>query len=675
MANEFEIVDVKVPDGISSVRVPKGTSDADATQIAMQDYYTRATEASKQSVLDKTEARGIGEVAKQGLIKGVAGLGDLIVGMPANYQNLYKTFKGEPNVGLAQPVTTSLIQKGYIKPENEPVTPVENMVSFGSQMLPSLLNPASTVRGFAQRGALEGTKKLGGQLAVGGAQATTGAVANEVLNSLGVENPYAKFAGVGLATAIPGTYLGMRGNVAGLVNKDIKNMSPEMLQEADNLVKRSYAAGSPITAAEAIAQVSGSSRLPSLQRFVENQPRGQSAKTMADFLRNRTEGANAYLNDVMAGIAPGSRSTEIPSNLQKTASGFIEKSEKGLTQGVKPYYKAAEQTVIPAVEISGFLTDPKIKQAVDYVRKSPDYGVKNLAQNDFRVLQAAKDYLDDAYQAQNNPMASSLQKKASAVTWTAREKLDDFLASKSPEYTKGRDIYRTAQEATIQPRKEGLLGQIAESTPTMEAQSKLLTPKVPLANPDEIKKTAELLRRQNPKALPEWTKENLNQIFTKSLSENRGKTPEFGAADFASKVMGNERQKENLQALITSTSGMQAYRGFENMIDVFKAQGQRMPAGSATAFNQLINEQMGQGGPIIGTAKIAANPFSLSKNIEELQMAGNANKLAKLLTDPEGVKKLEQLAKLDPKSKMAQNIVNSLSAGYISVKPPIEENK
>lgn len=675
MANEFELVDIKLPDNsVSTVKVPKGTSDADATQIAMQDFLSR--NKGQESVLNLDRPSNFGGVAKQGIIKGVAGLGDLVMGAPQSYSNLIKTMKGEPNTGLAQPITSKLIKSGVITPANEPVGMGENMVGFGSQMLPSLINPQNTLQGFKQ-GLLQGSSNFGSQLARGGAQATTGALANEALNTMGVDNPLVKAVGVGAATAIPGAYGSMRGNIPSLINKDIKNISPELMQKADDLVKYSISIGSPITAAEAISSVTqGGSRLPALQRFIENQPKGDSALTMANFLRNREAGATPAMNTALNQISPYGRGTDVPINLQKNAQGFLEKTDKGITGGVEPLYTQAKQTPISIVDkaFGQVYADPKIKEAINIVTSTPKYGVKDLSRNDFRTLQAAKDYLDDTYSKQMNALTGA-EKKASAITYGARQKLDDFLASKSPEYAQGRDIYAKAQESTIVPRKEGLVGQIANAPAEMGAQGNLLMAKQPIANAKEIETFVKLLRRENPVAVPAWTRNNLNLLFQKSMQENRSGLPEFGAADFASKIMGNPAQRENIKALITTTASPQAYQGFENLINVFKAQGERLPANSATAFNRMTEETMGQGGPIVGTAKIISSPSRIGKIVEDIQMSGNSQKLADLLTSPDGVRNLEQLAKLNPKSKQAEAIVNSLAAGYIASKPPIEENK
>jgi hypothetical protein len=105
-----------------------------------------------------------------------------------------------------------------------------------------------------------------------------------------------------------------------------------------------------------------------------------------------------------------------------------------------------------------------------------------------------------------------------------------------------------------------------------------------------------------------------------------------------------------------------------------EAQGQRMPANSATTFNEMARQEMGGG--LASKAFTPLQPSSIKKGIEQWQMGNNAKTLAKMLTDPDSVNKLEELAKTGPKSAKGQILVNSLIGGYTAQKPEIiEESK
>ena len=116
---------------------------------------------------------------------------------------------------------------------------------------------------------------------------------------------------------------------------------------------------------------------------------------------------------------------------------------------------------------------------------------------------------------------------------------------------------------------------------------------------------------------------------------------------------------------------MQAWKGFEDFLDVMEAQGQRMPANSATTFNEMARQEMGGG--LATKLATPLTPSRFTKGLEQWQMGNNAQTLAKMLTDPDSVKKLEELARTGPKSAKGQVLVNSLIGGYVSQKPEITE--
>ena len=170
------------------------------------------------------------------------------------------------------------------------------------------------------------------------------------------------------------------------------------------------------------------------------------------------------------------------------------------------------------------------------------------------------------------------------------------------------------------------------------------------------------------------TEKRLHGIFNENNQNLQSGANQFGAAKFVSTVTGNPNQKANLKTLISESASPEAWKGFETMLDVFQAQGKRLPAGSATAFNQAAMEELKGGGLV----KAALTPFKPSKIMdvfEEFRLGSNTKKLADLLTDPDGIKKLEALANTKPNTAKREVLTNSLAGSLISNKEPIEENK
>ena len=139
----------------------------------------------------------------------------------------------------------------------------------------------------------------------------------------------------------------------------------------------------------------------------------------------------------------------------------------------------------------------------------------------------------------------------------------------------------------------------------------------------------------------------------------------------------NSAQEANLKALVEGSVGKGTWTGFKNMLEVLDAQGQRMPTGSATAFNNLLTQEMESGGKGAFAKYFTSLPTMAREGIQAWELGKNTEMLAKMLTDPQSVEKLNELAKTKPNSAKARNIVNSVVGGYVGQKPELapEENK
>lgn len=625
---------------------------------------------------------GLGRKLLQSGIKGVTGVVDLVAGAPENYRRLgeYLTTEGMPVPRTSAPVRTYLTEKGVLTPEAEFNTPIGRVAGFTTELATSGgVNPRNVVRAGESvlgRGSLkpiDSFSRLGKDVAMTGVTGVTGGSTSELLKSVGVESPVAQFLATTATMGVAGTPLALRSTAGDIAKKGFQNVTPQQIKQADDLLKQSYQSGSPLTAAEALAQVTGSNPLIATQRVVENMPK--SAPTMADFLRGRPQSNVEFMERTLAQVSPRVEGAE--TNLQKTAEKAITSAEKMRTQASAPFYEAAGKVAISKDELTGYLSDPRIRGAVDKVRSVDTYGVKGMPENDMRVLIAAKQSLDDDYVSQMNATMGA-QKNAGAVTYAAREKLDKFLASKSPVYKQGRDIYSQVSQDVVNPLRESRVGQIAEGgvgEQGMRTQQGVLMPTNPqVTTPKDIKATVQALRRQDPNAVPAWTRQSLEGIFNETGQKLQGGENQFGGAKFASTIAGNKQQRENLKTLVTESAGIQAWNGFEKMLDVMEAQGKRQPIGSATAFNQMIAEEFKQGG-VGKLATTAAKPSQLANAYDEFRMGKNAQILAKLLTDPDGINKLKEISNTAPNSAKTRLLVNSLLGGYIAQKPELEEKQ
>jgi hypothetical protein len=621
------------------------------------------------SVLGETKDASIPRKLTQSMLKGVSGLGDVFLGYKDNLKRLYQygTTEGMPMPRAATPMRTYLTEKGIITPEAEFKSPVGRVAGFTTELMAGGgLNPFSMTKAVATKPLLPASREIGSQVGRTAFQGAVGGSTSELLNSIGVESPLAQFLATGGAMTAAGLPVGgLRSTPADIVNRNLKGVTPEQMRLAQLLQQNSIKQGMPITGAEAIAQVSGQRGLTTTQRFLEQAEPSQG--TMNQFMAGRPAGVQQGFGNLMQNVSPRAPTSATPFNLQQAGQNVIRGAESSVTGNVSPYFTQAGKQAVPNTDIAGMMTNPKISDAVEYVRSTGTYGVKNEPANAVKTLIAAKQYLDDQYSKQMNAVTGA-EKNAARVTYSANRQLDDYLNAVSPDYAKGSQKFEVAQKTQITPLKQGVVGQIAEGATGAD----ILMPQKPVSlYPADIKRTADLLRRKDPTALPDWTRQNLEGIFNETTQKLATGENQFGGPKFASTIAGNKQQRDNLRTLVTETSGMQAWQGFERFLDVAEAQGQRMPANSATAFNEMIKNELGT-----GVVSKALTPFKLSNIVswaENIQLGRNADVLAKMLTDPDSVAKLQELARTGPKSAKAQTLVNSIAGGYIAQKPEITE--
>jgi hypothetical protein len=660
----------------------KGTPEFETVASAYREAKAEESLQSGQyeSVLGGDKDAGVPRKLSQSMLKGVTGLGDLVLGAPENVKRLYQyaTTEGMPVPRAATPSRTFLTEKGVLTPEAEFKSPVGRVAGFTTELMAGGgINPFSMSRAVATKPLLPASREIGSQVGRTAFQGIAGGSTSELMNSIGIESPVAQFLATGGVMTAAGVPVGgVRSTPADIVNRNLKGVTPEQMRLADLLQKDSARIGMPITGAEAIAQVSGQRGLTTTQRFLEQAEPSQG--TMNQFMAGRPAGVQQGFGNVMQNVSPNAPTSSTPANLQQAGKDVIRGAERNLTASVDPFYKqgmtemqslqAGKPLPVLPNEVAALQKNDAIADAINHVTTNAYTGVKGLPPTNPRVLDAAKQYLDAQYTRFTDPLAGSLDKRKAGIAFGGSRELDTYLSSKSPTYAQGSRNFEVAQKTQFDPMRQGPVGQIAEGAVGRD----VLMPPAPIAlYPADIKRTAELLRRKDPAALPDWTRQNLEGIFNETTQKLATGENQFGGAKFASTIAGNKAQRDNLRTLVTETGGMQAWQGFERFLDVAEAQGQRLPANSATSFNEMIKNELGSG--IASKTLTMFKPSNIVNWAENIQLGRNADTLAKMLTDPDSVAKLQELARTGPKSAKAQTLVNSIAGGYIAQKPEITE--
>ena len=329
--SETFVAKVQLPDGsVGRFEVPVGMPPAQIEEQALGAYMAQGR--SQNLLAPETTEKSVPKVLAQSAGKAVANIGDIIVGAPENYKRLGQYALGklqgqdvEPPRG-ATPLTNVLIKHGIFTPQNEPNTPALNIADFAIQAAPAV------ARGDI--GSIPSFLKATGKNLL---PATVGGSAVELAKSSGIDNPYAQFAiGAGTMAASQAPFA-LRHTAGSVANEATRNVTPEQLKMADQLVRQSYGEGfTPITGAEALAKVTGASPLTAVQRVVESLP--QSSETMATFMAKRPQANEQMVANALRQVSPNQPTSQTPVALQQAGQQVIRGAEQGVTQSVQPFY-------------------------------------------------------------------------------------------------------------------------------------------------------------------------------------------------------------------------------------------------------------------------------------------------------------------------------------------------
>lgn len=217
------------------------------------------------------------------------------------------------------------------------------------------------------------------------------------------------------------------------------------------------------------------------------------------------------------------------------------------------------------------------------------------------------------------------------------------------------------------PVEAGPLGQMSRADQVMQ-QARALLPNQPAAGLDaSVSQTVRRIVRRDPEAATNLLRTYMQTVFDEAIQNNVGGPNAFGGARFAAVLMGNPQQARNMEAgLRALPNGHERWAGIRRFLDVLEATGQRQPAGSQTAFNQAIQDQLRRGGVVGEAASIAASgglnaPARLRRWYEELRLGRNTEALARLFTDPGSEGLLRRLAQEPAGSGRAQALALRLT--------------
>ncbi|MCK8788139.1 hypothetical protein M0638_27680 [Roseomonas sp. NAR14] len=565
--------------------------------------------------------------------------------------------------------------------------------------VPLPLGPALRAGGLGAR-----LGELGGQAVQGARLGAIAGVASEAAGQATAgtaAEPYARAAaGAAVPLAAGAASLANRGS-ATVARRALEGVTDTQLAVAERLMAQSRAAGTPLTADEAIQQVTGANqRLQTLRRTVEQAEQGAPLRQLMQERPAANRAAFGRMADAELPAADPLTAPTIPARLSAAAEQVLAEARRARTDATRPIFEMAQR------QLSTPAARPQVRQAVEQAIAEMDQAIRAdqsglLARQldpvrrsfqrpgasgrlepvtDIESIERARRYFRDTLAAPPAPGQPVIDRELAARVGTALNGLRDRLRglSDSLATTSGRgpygvalDRYADISRTQVEPLESGLIGAVSRQ-PTAPGQYRTLVPDAPSlaalpTTPAATRQAVRQLAARDPGAAQDLISTYVRGAFEEA-SQRLGSAGqrEQGAAGFAATVAGNAEQRAVLRSAIEAAHGPEAWRGFERLLDVFDAQQYRAAAGSQTTFNTAMRDDLTRGGLVQG-AVAAANVPAWSRRLrevmEDLRYGRNVGRIADILTSAEGVQRLRALARQPAGSAGAAAILGGLFAG------------
>lgn len=450
----------------------------------------------------------------------------------------------------------------------------------------------------------------------------------------------------------------------------LQGVTDDQLKQANDLMQQAEAAGTKLTADEAINQVTGgNTRLTNMRRVVENSPQG--AEAFESVTGPRAAANDVAMRETLDKVGPTTAEpTEVAPRVQAVAKDTVQAARDETNAASKPFYDASTNnpnSALPANDFTALVGDKAVAHAIKAVKGDPvKYGdLSALPDNSGPVLDAAKKYLDDVA----NAAKQSGENFAATNAGKAAGKISEALDAAMPDYGTARAVQTSGRRNFEEPLQRSPIGQLAEAD-KFPAQAKIIFETNPLPGSErQIADAVRTVASSDPEAARTFVRLKLEQAFNEVTQQLTGGANKFGGAGYAATMTGNPQQAKNLRAAIEALpDGAEAGRAFFNLMRIFKAQGTAPRAGSMTAFNEEIQAELSKGGTVGELFRAATAPAKTlyqgaSEALSRAYYNRNVSRLADILTSPNAIEQMRTIAKIGPDSPQARALFGLLVVG------------
>lgn len=452
----------------------------------------------------------------------------------------------------------------------------------------------------------------------------------------------------------------LRKTTSGALRDATKGMTDADFEAAAALQRSAASMGAPITAAEA----TGNPQLLMYQRMAEASPQGAPLRTMMTDRPGAVRRSAKTQIDAIGGTRPPQFAVKAT---QKAAEKSVKSVEAERTKAVSPLYEKAATQGFPSSflkpafdrideELAKVGTESAIGRDLVAYRRQLEGAIDgrraNVGPLD-TLYKETRDRANPSIVPATNPNA--ITKERMAVLGPVNDVVGQITAVKNPSIKTGRTIYQEKTPAVIDAQ-QSKTGDLARSK-TYKDQVAIMADS-DTVRPSDINKIATDLAKSDPAAFRDWSKLYLSNTLNKSLKETARGQNAYAGQKYRQLLIGTPQQKENIKTMFLNLpNGQLRWQAFQKLLDVFEAQGRRMPFGSPTQGATQAAENLGRVTvPLtkFGVQSRAADAFG------RWRMENNLEEIADIFTSDSGVERMKTLVRLEPSSRRAQVVVGGL---------------
>lgn len=401
------------------------------------------------------------------------------------------------------------------------------------------------------------------------------------------------------------------------------------------------------------AELTNLASLRAQQKSLSNVP--QSADVMDEFLARRTGQVRDATYRTLADISPQDSAEVAARRGVETAGEAVAAAVQQRAASASPIYQAAFRDFrgIPPNEMAT-VRDLQARlprgveaQAIDIARQE-GVDLQNPANSllGMHYIKVATDTV------RKRLLANSQDNEARIVGENLRE-LNGLMDRISPVDDQGRSLYQLARgiyehtSPAVESTKQGLTGAIAGKWDRNATQALDQLFSAERSGPLAVAKARREIVAQDEESWNGMLRAFLQQKFEKAgnATANSPLRPMQGAI-FRAQMVGNKQQAEILSAAM---SGKQ-WQAFNDLMEVLEATGRVKVSGSDTAWNQEAMKLLRQesGGALDNLIDPLGTPKRAVEYLREVRLGNHSEKLAEIITSPQGMRQLRKLKQLSP---------------------------